>query len=50
MVKFACRSNYFDNVSEFDGAKFAGNTVQSSQITDRVLNLVVPKSSVTDAQ
>jgi hypothetical protein len=43
-------NNYFDKVSEFDGADFAGRRVDGDQITDRLLQLVVPKDSTTDAQ
>jgi hypothetical protein len=43
-------NNYFDKLSEFDGAKFAGQTVDSDEITGRVLQLVVPKGSIGDAQ
>jgi hypothetical protein len=43
-------NNYFDKVSEFDGAKFADDIVPFNKITDRVLQLVVPNGSMTDAQ
>jgi len=43
-------NNYFDKVSEFDGAKFANDIVPFNKITDRVLQLVVPNGSMTDAQ
>jgi hypothetical protein len=43
-------NNYFDNVSEFDGAKFAGQRVDEDQITGRMLQLVVPKGGMTEAQ
>ena len=43
-------NNYFDKLSEFDGAKFAGQTVESEKITGRVLQVVVPKGSIGDAQ
>jgi hypothetical protein len=43
-------NGYFDKVSEFDGAKFANDIVPFDKITDRVLQLVVPNGSMTDAQ
>jgi hypothetical protein len=42
--------NYFDMVSEFDGATFAGNIVSPDQIARRALHLIIPKGSMTDAQ
>lgn len=43
-------NGYFDKVSEFNGAKLADDIVSSNKITGRVLQLVVPKGSITDAQ
>jgi hypothetical protein len=43
-------NNYFDKVSEFDGAKWAADVVSSDQVTGRVLNLVVPKGSMSESQ
>jgi hypothetical protein len=43
-------NNYLDKLSEFEGAKYAGQTVSPDQITGRVLYLVVPKGRITDAQ
>jgi hypothetical protein len=43
-------SDYVGRVSDFDGADFAGSTVKSDQITGRVLQMVVPKGSMTDEQ
>ncbi len=43
-------SDYVGRVSEFDGAEFDGDEVASGQITGRVLQLVVPKGSMTEAQ
>jgi hypothetical protein len=42
--------SYFDKVSEFDGAEFANDVVRLDKINGRVLRLVVPKGSMTDAQ
>lgn len=43
-------NNYLDKVSEFEGAEFAEDEVSSEQITGRVLQVVVPRGSLTDAQ
>jgi hypothetical protein len=43
-------SDYVGRVSDFDGAQFAGDTVQPEQITGRVLQLVIPKGSMSDEQ
>jgi hypothetical protein len=43
-------NNYFDKVSEFNGARFADDIVSSDKITSRALQLVIPKGSMTDAQ
>ena len=42
--------NYADIVSEFNGATFAGNIVSPDKIALRVLHLIIPKGSMTDAQ
>jgi hypothetical protein len=42
--------NYVDIVSEFNGATFAGNIVSPDKIALRVLHLIIPKGSMTDAQ
>jgi hypothetical protein len=39
---------YVDTLSEFEGTEFATNTVRN--INRRVLQLVIPKGSITDAQ
>jgi hypothetical protein len=43
-------NNYFDKVSEFDGAKLVDDVVYPGQITERVLQLVIPKGSMSEAQ
>jgi hypothetical protein len=43
-------NSYFDKVSEFDGAEFAEDVVSLDKITGRVLQLVVPKGSITGEQ
>jgi hypothetical protein len=41
---------YADIVSEFNGATFAGNIVSPDKIALRVLHLIIPNGSMTDAQ
>ena len=41
-------NSYVDKLSEFDGAKFAGQTVRPDEITGRTLNVVVPAGSMTE--
>jgi len=43
-------NSYFDKISEFDGAEFADNIVALDKITGRVLQLVVPKGSMSDGR
>ena len=43
-------SDYVGKVSEFDGDRLDDDVVKSSDITGRVLQLVIPKGSMTDAQ
>jgi hypothetical protein len=43
-------NNYVDIVSEFNGATFAGNIVSPDKIALRVLHLIIPNGSMTDAQ
>jgi hypothetical protein len=43
-------SDYAGRVSDFDGAELGNDVVESSQISGRVLQLVVPKGSMTDSQ
>jgi hypothetical protein len=43
-------NNYFDKVSKFDGAKLVDDVVYPGQITERVLQLVIPKGSMSEAQ
>jgi hypothetical protein len=43
-------NRYFDKVSEFDGAEFAEDVVSLDKITGRVLQLVIPRSSITEEQ
>ena len=42
--------DYIGSVSDFDGAKLGDDNVTSDQIMGRVLQLVIPKGSMTDAQ
>lgn len=37
-------------MSEYNGGNLAGDEVQSSSITGRVLSLAIPKSSMTETQ
>jgi hypothetical protein len=37
-------------VSDFDGERFAGVTIEPDQISARVLQLVIPKGSMSDEQ
>jgi hypothetical protein len=41
---------YVDNVATFDGGKLAGITIDPSDISGRVLDLAVPKGSMTESQ
>lgn len=43
-------SDYVGRVSEFDGDELGSDVVTSSEITGRVLRLVIPKGSMTGAQ
>ena len=43
-------SDYVGRVSEFEGAELASDRVISDQITGRILQLIVPRGSMTDAQ
>jgi len=43
-------SDYVGKVSDFGGAQFAGVTVGPDQISARVLQLVIPKGSMSDEQ
>jgi len=43
-------SDYVGRVSDFDGAAYGGDIVRSNQITGRVLQIVVPKGSMTEEQ
>lgn len=43
-------NNYLDKVSEFDGARLGNDIVSSEQVTGRVLQLAIPKGSLTEGQ
>jgi hypothetical protein len=43
-------SNYVGKLADFNGASFNGTTVQTEKIATRVLNLVIPKGSMTAVQ
>jgi len=50
-VRLTYRLNaYIDQLALFEGDEFAGFTIRASDIESRVLNLAVPKGSVTAAQ
>lgn len=50
-MRLAYRLNkYIDDMSEYDGGEWANKTVSSDEITERAVNLVIPKGSMTDAQ
>jgi hypothetical protein len=43
-------NKYIDDLAEFNGATWATDVVKSSDITNRTLNLVIPKGSMTTVQ
>ncbi len=43
-------NRYVNDVSEYNGGNLAGDEVQSSSITGRVLSLAIPKASMTETQ
>lgn len=43
-------NKYIDDMSEYDGGKWANKTVSADEITERAVNLVIPKGSMTDVQ
>lgn len=43
-------NSYLYKLSEFTGAKWSGDVVTSDQISGRILNLVIPKGSMSRAQ
>lgn len=43
-------NDYISKLAGFNGASFSGRTIKSSQISSRVLEVAVPKGSMTAAQ